>query len=180
MDLSSLLLIFAVAVLAIWFVSRPLLNSPAGRSTISRSAGADDADEIDHQRSALLAERDRILTALQDLDFDNVLGKIDGQDYPAQRAELVSAGAEVLRKLDQLEPNLPSASAEDRLEEAVQARRALKRQAPSNGDDDIERMVAARRRSRTEQTGGFCAKCGNVLQKPDKFCPKCGTPAANQ
>jgi NADH pyrophosphatase NudC (nudix superfamily) len=42
-------------------------------------------------------------------------------------------------------------------------------------DDDLEVLLANRRRSRQNGTAGFCSKCGSALQKTDKFCPKCGT-----
>jgi uncharacterized OB-fold protein len=52
----------------------------------------------------------------------------------------------------------------------------------SNGvhvpDDALEQMIAVRRRSRPEKAGGFCPKCGSVVQQSDKFCPKCGASMA--
>jgi len=126
-------------------------------------------------RSSLLAERDRVLTALQDLDFDQALGKIPAEDYPVQRAALVSTGAEVLRQLDQLEPEKAMEySVEDRLEAAVAARRAELRRSPSNGDDDLEMAIAARRRDRQDKSAGFCPKCGNPVLSSDVFCARCG------
>ncbi len=58
--------------------------------------------QLDHQRSALLAERDRVLTALQDLDFDNALGKVPVEIYREQRGLLLQTGASVLRRLDEM------------------------------------------------------------------------------
>ena len=51
-----------------------------------------------------MAERDRVINSLQELDFDFKLGKIPDEDYPAQRAELLQKGADILRKLDALQP----------------------------------------------------------------------------
>jgi hypothetical protein len=153
-------LIAALTILVAWFVARPLF-SPAPRKPRTAETGADSA------RSALLAERDRILSALQDLDFDNTLGKIPAEDYPVQRAELVTAGAEVLRKLDELDAAAPKKSAN--------APKPVSAHKPA-ADDDVEKVIAARRRERARGEAGFCAKCGNPLQRVDHFCPKCGAP----
>jgi hypothetical protein len=48
--------------------------------------------------SRRLAERDRILTALQELDFDHVLGKIPERIIPD--AHGLDAARQMLRKLD--------------------------------------------------------------------------------
>src|SRR5690349_19145383 len=121
MDLGSLFLIFAVVVLVGLFVSRPFLDQRLRSSRRAKTS----VDEAEHRRSSLLAERDRILTALQELDFDHALGKIPEEEYPAQRAAYLHQGAEVLRELDTFQPNKASApAAEDRLEAAIAARRA--------------------------------------------------------
>jgi hypothetical protein len=42
-------------------------------------------------------------------------------------------------------------------------------------DDDLEILLANRRRVRQDKAAGFCPKCGGPVQKSDLFCPKCGT-----
>lgn len=161
MDIASIVLIAAFTALVVWFVGRPLF-SPAPRKPRPAESGADST------RSALLAERERILSALADLDFDNTLGKIPAEDYPIQRAELVAAGAEVLRKLDELDAAAPKPG------QAAPKPAAAPRKPAA--DDDLERAISARRRARERSSAGFCAKCGTPLQRSDRFCPKCGTP----
>lgn len=123
----------------------------------------------EHEVSALLAERERVLTALQELEFDNNLGKVPDEDYPTQRAALVQKGAEVLRRLDELTSN----KADDPIERAVEARRK-KQSAQAVSDDDLESLVANRRKSRRTKSAGFCPKCGKSVLASDKFCPSCG------
>lgn len=172
MDLGSVMLILALALGVGIFISLPLTRHDATEKLV---ADRKEIDNMDHVRSSLLAERDRVLTALQELEFDQALGKIPEEDYPIQRAALMSTGAEVLRQLDELHPPKAGAgSAEDRLEEAVAARRADIRRAPSNGDDHLELAINARRRERSERSGGFCPKCGSPVLSSDKFCPRCG------
>lgn len=176
MDIGSILLILALLLLVGLYVSRPFVNRAveSKESTLEASAA-------DHERSALLAERDRILNALQELDFDYALGKIPEEDYPEQRARLLAKGADVLRQLDSLMSG-SSEDAETRLEAAVAARRADSgqvaiangRKLTPGGDDELEKMLADRRRARTHKAAGFCPQCGGPVQKSDRFCPKCG------
>jgi len=176
MDLGSIMLILALALGVGIYISLPLTRHPASEKLV---AGQKSATDTDHQRSSLLAERDRVLTALQELDFDNALGKIPAEDYPVQRLVLMTSGADVLRQLDQLEPGKGAdSSAEDRLEAAVAARRADLRPA-SNGTDDVEMAIAARRRDRQEKSAGFCPKCGKPVQSSDVFCAHCGASLQN-
>ncbi len=169
MTSGAIFLILALALLVGVYVAQPFLVRPR-RKIVS-------AEE--HELSGLLAERDRLITALQELDFDFTLGKIPSEDYPAMRAMLLQRGAEVLRKLDALAPQSASASdAESRIEAAIAARRAdaaVSKRAPAS-DDDLESLIAARRSARKERTNGFCPKCGKPILKSDKFCPHCGKP----
>jgi hypothetical protein len=195
MDIGSIFLILALLVLVGLFVARPLFErKPAVTS--------EESEEEEHTHSSLLAERDRILNALQELDFDYQLGKIPAEDYPAQRALLVRDGADVLRRLDQLAAQPAASNVEARLEAAIAARRldgtrrplarsVLERREKMEAlagqgneslpldmveDDEIEMQLAARRRVRGDRSAGFCPNCGRPVQKSDRFCPKCGTP----
>lgn len=172
MDIGSFFLILALLILVGLFVSRPFFEKKA--TAVTRQ---------EHDLSALLAEKDRTLTALQELEFDFVLGKIPEEDYPAQRALLVQRGADVLRRLDGLHGQVNLEKAEDRLEAVVAARRVAQPTGAvasvGNGsgnhpDDQVEALIAVRRRNRQEKAGGFCHQCGGSLQQSDRFCPKCG------
>ncbi len=188
--IGSLLMVLAVVFLVGIYISQPFLSRVMAPVKSKRKQ---DSDELERQRSALLAERDRILTSLQDLEFDYALGKVPEEDYPQQRLVFLEEGAEVLRQLDALEPqSQPQLNAADRLEVAVAARRAdakingnggtalasaavtTRRRPMSNGHDDVEKMVDARRLNRPEKAVGFCPHCGNPVQKSDKFCSRCG------
>ncbi len=169
MEPGAIFLILAVLVLVGLFVSRPFIES--------RRAYAVSAEE--HELSHLLAERDSLITALQELDFDHVLGKIPAEDYPNMRAALLTHAADVLRRIDELQPQKTSvADAESRVEAAIAARRAdasAAAQLPASAsDDDLEARIAARRAQRKEKSGGFCPNCGKPVLRSDRFCPSCG------
>src|SRR3970040_2332059 len=112
MDIGSIFLILALLLLVGLFVSRPLFERRA--VAVSRE---------EHELSFLMAERDRILTALQELDFDHSLGKIPAEDYPGQRAALLQRGADILRQMDQYGDKASEADWEAQMEAAIAARR---------------------------------------------------------
>ena len=180
MDAGSIFLILALVLVVALFVGRPFLQS----SNVPIQSEATDSAE--HRRSGLLADRDRLLTALQELDFDNRLGKIPSEDYTEMRSGLMKNAAQVMRQLDEIQGSEKTQdSAEDLIEQVIAARRADAAVARSNGAtavkvgvapaDDIEDLLAARKRDRQEKSVGFCPKCGKPAQKSDRFCSRCGT-----
>ena len=152
MEPQVILYLLVVMSLVGVFVSRPFWRA-------IRSSQTDD-----YSRSFLLAERERLLTTLQELDFDHSLGKIPEEDYPIQRAELLRQGAEVMESLErQVDAN-------------ADAPIPMPEKTPRHVDDDyIEDLIAKRRSARKEQTDGFCPNCGKAVLPSDSFCPGCGT-----
>jgi NADH pyrophosphatase NudC (nudix superfamily) len=168
MDIGAIFFALAVVTLVGMYVGQPFIQHRGRRAT-----------QEDHDYSSLMAEYDRAVNTLQELDFDNSLGKVPAEDYPRQRAELLSQGAELLRKLDELRPREKKTDrdAESRLEAAVASRRAdssAEKAVAVLDDDDLESMIAARRKLRKEKSAGFCPKCGKPIQVSDRFCPSCG------
>jgi NADH pyrophosphatase NudC (nudix superfamily) len=165
MELPAIFFSLAVLILVGIYLYAPFMERRARRVT----------DE-EHELSALMAERDRVINSLQELDFDFNLGKIPEEDYPVQRSALLHKGADILRKIDTLAPQATSAQdTEARLERAIAARRADASLAKVEvSDDDLESMISARRRSHTNKSAGFCPKCGKPVMVTDRFCPSCG------
>lgn len=165
MEIAAILLTFGVAILVGLYLYVPFLERQARRVTAE-----------DHELSSLLAERDRVVNSLQELDFDFNLGKIPEGEYPAQRATLLQKGADILRQIDSFSPKTVSAQdAESRLEKAIATRRADASPHQSElTDDAIESMIVSRRKSRNGKSAGFCPKCGKPVLASDKFCPSCG------
>ena len=165
MQITAILISLALLILVAVYLYAPFINRRARRVT-----------EEEHELSALLAERDRVINSLQELDFDYKLGKIPEEDYPAQRASLLQTGADILRKIDTIAPEPASAQDVDaRIEKAIAARRADASVAkPEVSDEDMEAMIAARRRGQKGKSSGFCPKCGKPVMVSDRFCPSCG------
>ena len=166
MELGSILLILAVLLPIGIYLYMPFM-ARARRARVSETL----------EVSALKAERDRVINSLQELDFDHNLGKIPSEDYPVQRAQLMTKGAEVLRKLDELMSGATSdvENVEQRIEQAAAAVRADSSSTVDPvDDDDLESMIASRRKEHTSKSAGFCPKCGKPVLVSDKFCPACG------
>ena len=165
MELTAIFFSLAVLILVGMYLYAPFMERRARRVT-----------EEEHELSALMAERDRVINSLQELDFDFKLGKIPEDDYPPQRASLLQKGADILRKIDSLAPQAASAQdTEARLERAIAARRAdASTTTPEVSDDDLESMISSRRKGRTTKSAGFCPKCGKPVMVTDRFCPACG------
>lgn len=153
MDLAAILFLIALLLAVSLYLATPLMGNGRGRV-------AEETQEV----SSLLAERERLLNALQELDFDFQLGKIPEEDYPAQRGELLRKGADILKSLDALAPARPL-----RLNKAS----ASGNEQPLS-DDDIESLLAARRKARKTKSAGFCPRCGKPVLVTDQFCPNCG------
>jgi hypothetical protein len=161
MQLVSVFLALGIAVFIGLYLYAPFLERRARRVT---------AEE--HELSTLLAERERTLSALQELDFDYKLGKVPEEDYPIQRTNLLQKGAEVLKRIDELTPQARSGK-EAGTEHAIASRRS-QTAAASVTDDDIESMIVQRRKGRITKAAGFCPRCGKAVMVSDKFCPACG------
>jgi hypothetical protein len=94
-DLMWLALGALLAVACVLFVARPFLRDPQpADDTLDLPA------EAEQERIALAEERDRVLAALKELEFDHRTGKISDEDYRAQVSPLRRRAAEVLRTLD--------------------------------------------------------------------------------
>lgn len=163
MQLVSIFLALGIAVFVALYLYAPFLERRARRVS---------AEE--HELSTLLAERERAVNALQELDFDHKLGKVPEEDYPTQRRNLLQKGAEILKRIDELNPPRPHSSEEDvDIERAIASRRT-QAAASSLTDDELESLILKRRKGRITKTAGFCPNCGKAVLVSDKFCPSCG------
>jgi rubrerythrin len=154
MELGSVFLVLAVLIIVGIYLYAPFTER-AAQTDINES----------HEISALKAERDRVINALQELDFDFKLGKIPAEDYPEQRQSLLQKGANVLRQLDEMNTEFSSLLSKEN--SATESESKIK-------NDEIEAMLAARRKEKKSKSAGFCPQCGKPVLATDHFCPSCG------
>lgn len=179
MDIGSILVGLALLAVVAFVVAQPFLERRGER------------ERQVTQADALIAEREQVLDALRDLDFDHAMGKITTDDYAPQRERLVQRGVALLQQLDALgvvpaPANGAAGAPEDEMERAIAARRLGGAGAPPapGADDQIEAAIAARRQSSgavrvappaQAATGPACPKCGTTAKADDRFCGRCGT-----
>lgn len=168
MDFGSLFLILALALATALFIGRPFFEQ--GPAKAGALAAQQAVRPEDQQRSALLAERDRLVSAVKELEFDQALGKIPAEDYPVQRAALLQAGAEVLRQLEAL-PAAPTAA---HGAAAARPEGLLRNGLPPEPLDELEELILSHRKARQEKAAGFCPGCGKPVRTSDRFCASCG------
>jgi rubrerythrin len=168
MDVGSLLLITAIIILAVFVVSRPFYSG----DLVEHSAGTHRGLSAENTLSELMGEKERLFAALRDMDADHDLEKIPDDVYQVQRGLLVQAAARNLKTIDELEQiSTADKRSELKIDEAGGT------SSLSIQRDDVEDLIADRRRKRNEKSGGFCPHCGKVLQRSDRFCPSCGAKA---
>lgn len=91
-SLGVLLVIAAVLVVALPFLRRP--GVPAAEDRLG------EPDALERRRLELTEERDRVLAALKELEFDHRTGKVSDEDYRALVGPLRRRAAEALRALE--------------------------------------------------------------------------------
>ena len=154
MDIGSLFLLLALTLLVGVYVARPFVTRQGFQVT-----------QTDRELSALEAARDKVLAIIHELDMDHTMGKLEDDDYEAQRSTMVTKGAAILKEIDEVINASPAARKQ---------RAAHKPETASNADAVLEAAVARLRKGTSEEGAGFCAKCGKALMPDDRFCNSCG------
>ena len=141
MDLGAILIGFAILVTTVAAVAKPLQEKKSKMNLISTNL-----TNPDEQRQA-------VLLALSDLDFDFRTGKVSDDDYSLLRAQLVAEVATYIQSENLIE--------DDQIEAMINARKASQakiQKCPNCGE-------------KTEAGSHFCSHCGKVIEEN---CPSCG------
>ena len=148
MEFGSVLIVIFIFLLSGLYILRPFLVSAA---TGGRAGST--------LRDSLVAERERLLLAIEELDLEFELNKISSDDHTQNREILLFEAAKVIKEID----NLPKTRAEKQ-----------KKTAPVRGDENLEKMIAERRKQLKGVVSQKCPHCGEAVDKDGQFCSHCG------
>ncbi len=148
MTFASLIVVLFIFLLVGLLVMRPFLEDAT--PSVASASG---------RFNSLVAEKERLYRAIEELDLNLELHKISEEDYDRRRQQLLVNAAAVLEKLD----GHPSSHG-----------KARNTSRPQAGDDDLERLIAERRKALQADRGEFCPKCGAAVSGEDQFCSNCG------
>lgn len=98
-------------------------------------------------------QRETVLSALRDLDFDFKTGKVSEEDYTPLRTRLLIEAAQYIEQ---------ETEQDEKLEAMIQTRRAARQ----------ESVKCDHCGSSIEADQHFCAKCGSAVSH--ELCPHCG------
>jgi hypothetical protein len=150
--IGSIFILLAILLPVLAYLAQPMVTGQA--VAVSRR---------DRRLSTLEAERERLLSLIQEMDLDYSMGKIAREDYDADRAIKLAQTADVLRQVDALTGSkgaLPLGVA-DAVDGQLEA--------------ELEARVAKMRQAQGEKALRYCAKCGGQILGSDRFCSECGS-----
>lgn len=168
MLVGAIFLTLALAVAVTLYIVMPLWDNRTSDELMPRK----EILSRQYQRSTLLADRDRLLSSLLELDADYELKKIPVGEYAPLRERLVREAAHTLRQLDEINlsgKHAPSPDKQDDLEELI----ALRKQQLVEGETDLPDMNNQPGEATAFQA--YCTYCGKPLMPGDKYCPACGS-----
>jgi len=163
MDIGAIFIGLALLVLTVPVVVRPFRQNQSKRTGAGQRQGQ--ASFTGHE---LKPQREQVLAALRDLDFDYQTGKIAEQDYTVLRPGLLAQAAQLIQSQE---------TEDEAIEKLIRARR------------EALSVVEARKCSQCgsklsaddwfcpgcgEPVGTACPKCGQTTTSEDSFCSKCG------
>lgn len=149
MEFSSLLIVIFIFVLSGMFIMRPFMVN----EKTPRKSGSGRTD-------SLIAEKERLLLAIEDLDLEFELDKISNQEHNRNRDILLAEAADVIKQLDKIQKTGSS--------------KKKKTSSSGKADDGLEKMINERRQQLKNERSLMCASCGQSVDKGSRFCSHCG------
>jgi len=149
MEIGAILINLALFTLSAVFLIKPFFKNSEGES-VSNNSG-----------SALTAEKERLLAALENLDDEYRLNKIAEDDYQRKRKYLLSQAATILKTLDELGIQPESEAVEIDHEDDGEL-------------DDLDALIESRKRDLLQDPRKICPQCGAQVAQFDQFCGSCG------
>lgn len=156
MDAGAVLFGLALLVVVVPYVAGPFRQK--------RSPGF---SKVTRPEQDALGQRQTVLSALRDLDFDFRLGKVDPADYTSLRAGLLTQAASLMLEIEQGNVEI-EALIQSRRQALAKNKTCQQCGAPLRPGDRFCSACGAAFPS-------ACPSCSQPLSVEDHFCPSCGT-----
>jgi predicted nucleic acid-binding Zn ribbon protein len=155
MEISSIFVGFALFVASLAYVSLPFRQK--------RLKTASDASAHATQKG----QRDAVLSALHELDFDFKTGKVSEEDYQPLRTQLMAEAAQYIEAEEK---------DAQQLEALIRTRRAAQQQGHKCEHCDAPIQAGQRfcPKCGSAVNNELCPSCGKKIQADDLFCSSCG------
>lgn len=156
-------LMTAALAWAVWVVFR------TAQVMVSEPEAADVREATGRRRKELEREKQALLKALKELEFDHEMGKISDADYQEIGGNYRARAVRVMRQLD-------VATGETNYRELVERdlqNRLKARRAPAGDKQDAKPEAPAAEVARAPSRPA-CAKCQTLNDADAEFCKKCG------
>jgi hypothetical protein len=154
---------FVLLAISVFFVA-----SPFRLENFQKKAVGKKNQQVGIVKLSAEKQRQAVLLALRDLDFDYQANKVAEEDYQTLRAELLSEAAQLLQNQDQQK--------EDTIEALIQSRRKAKAVTPKVSPPQPQKGQVEALCQNCQAPFGepACSKCGQPIQAGDIFCRSCG------
>ena len=139
-----------LALLCIYFVSRPLLKSHSNLT-------------VKTELRDLVEEKERALASLRELEFDFQTGKIQEKEHRDLRAVLESKAIEMIQKIDATHKKYTSLNDN-----------AISKQLEQEISALVLSQNSAGNQTTTDLSIKCCNKCGTTGNINDRYCAQCG------
>lgn len=155
MEISSIIIGLALLGASVAYVSLPFRQKRVKNTNAAKA----------HIESE--GQKESVLAAVRDLDFDFKTGKVSEEDYQSLRAQLMAEAAQYIEM---------EKKGDDQLEEMIQVRRAVKQQGSKCPHCEAPVQAGQRFCSKcgSEVNTELCPSCGRKIQAGDLFCSSCG------
>ena len=166
MDIVVVVVIVLMALVALWWIFKPLFDESEEEVEI--------LSPEDQRLLELEERRDTLYATIKDLKQDLEDKKVTEADFQQMRAELMQQAAVILRQIDQLTDDVDA-----RLDAGIDA---LLTDFQANGNADAALIQSARAEILRETKAplkALCPNCSHPIDPEDTFCTQCGTPLTN-
>lgn len=164
----SLALLAALGAVVVGFVLHPIFSREEALSELR--------DESEREREQIEDKKNRLLTAIKDLDFEYRAGKLSDVDYQRVRADDLSQLSKVMARLEAMDAGQKQALPKTESPEAASAsspsppETAEPSESSEESSDDVTCLSCQKV---NPPDAKFCFSCGKAIEIPLQ-CPQCG------